>query len=195
MDWEFGGENLDIEELETYGMTTYMNAATSMEEIYQEILDIGKIFGITDRAQAFIDDQKARISAVQEKIEGKDAPKVLIYDSGNDGVFTCSGVNFESLLIEMAGGENIFKDLTQKAWITVNYEEVLAREPDVIVIHDYDSPSIEEKIAEIKGNGVLAQLDCVKKERFVIIDLESVLPGNRMAYTIEKLSNGFYPDL
>ena len=35
--------------------------------------------------------------------------------------------------------------------VTVSYEEVLARNPDVILIHDYDSPSVEEKIAEIKG--------------------------------------------
>ncbi|ROR25302.1 iron complex transport system substrate-binding protein [Mobilisporobacter senegalensis] len=195
LDWEFGGDSLNTDELETYGISTYMNSATSMEEIYQEILDIGQIFGVTDKAQAYVEDQKARISAVQEKIEGKEAPKVLIYDSGNDGVFTCSGVNFESLLIGMAGGENLFGDLTEKAWITVSYEEVLAREPDVIVIHDYDSPSVEEKIAEIKGNDMFAQLDCVKNERFVTIELESVLPGNRMAYTVEKLAKGFYPDL
>ena len=119
---------------------------------------------------------------------------MLVYDSGNDGVFTCSGTNFESLLIEKAGGKNIFSDLTEKQWVTVSYEEVIKRNPDVIVIHDYDSPSVKEKIAEIKANKVLSQLDCVKNERFVIIDLESVLPGNRMAYSVEKLSKGFFPD-
>mgnify|MGYP001944307085 FL=1 len=195
LDWEFGGDSLDPLELETYGMTTYMNKATSMEEIYQEILDIGKIFGITDKAKAYVEDQKSRISTVQEKIAEKEPLKVLIYDSGNDGVFTCSGENFESLLIQMAGGENIFHDINEKDWITVSYEEVLAREPDIIVIHDYDKPSLEEKIAEIKNNDILAKLDCVKKERFATITLESVLPGNRMAYTVEKLSQEFYPDL
>ena len=64
----------------------------------------------------------------------------------------------------------------------------------MILIHDYDSPSVEEKIAEIKANKVLSQLDCVKNERFVIIDLESVLPGNRMAYAVELLAKGLYPN-
>lgn len=194
IDWEFGGDGLNIEELAGYGMTVYMNAATTLEQQYQEILDIGKIFGVEDKAEAFVNDQKARIKAVEDKINGLEAPKVLVYDSGNNGVFTCSGVNFESLLVSMAGGENVFGDLTEKAWITVSYEEVLARDPDVILIHDYDSPSVEEKIAEIKANDTLSQLDCVKNERFVIIELESVLPGNRMAYTVEKLAEGFYPD-
>lgn len=195
LDWEFGGDGLDTGELESYGMTTYMNSASSVEEIYQEILDIGRIFDITDRAKAFVKDQKDRISAVEEKTAGEKALKVLVYDSGNDGVFTCSGINFESLLIKMAGGENVFGDLNEKEWITVSYEEVLAREPDVIIIHDYDKPSVQEKIAEIKSNDVLASLDCVKNDRFVMIGLESVLPGDRMAYTVEKLAKGFYPDL
>ncbi len=195
IDWEFGGNGLDINELSGYGMTTYMNSAATLEQQYQEILDIGRIFGITDKAEAFVEDQKARIKAVEDKVKGTDAAKVLVYDGSNNGVFTCTGINFESLLIGMAGGQNLFGDLKDKAWVTVSYEEILAREPDIIVIHDYDAPSVEEKIAEIKANDILAQLDCVKNERFVIIELESVLPGNRMAYAVEKLARGFYPDL
>lgn len=194
IDWEFGESNLDVAELESYGMNVYMNSATTVEEQYQEIIDIGKIFGIEETAQSYVADQKSRISAMGDKVKDLDKPNVLVYDSGNDGVFTCSGINFESQLISLAGGKNIFDDLKDKQWVTVSYEEVLKRKPDVIVIHDYDSPSVEEKIAEIKANKVLSQLDCVKNERFVVIDLESVLPGNRIAYTVEKLSKGFFPD-
>lgn len=194
LDWEFGGDGLNADELAGYGMATYINSATTVEQEYQEILDIGKIFGIEDKAKAYVEDQKARIKAVQDKVAGQKAPKVLIYDSGNNGVFTCSGINFESLLVGMAGGENMFADQKDKAWVTVSYEEVLARVPDIILIHDYDSPSVEEKIAEIKANDTLSKLDCVKNERFAVIELESVLPGNRMAYTVEKLAKAFYPD-
>lgn len=75
------------------------------------------------------------------------------------------------------------------------YEEVLARNPDLILIHDYDSPSVEEKIAEIKSNPTLSKLDCVKKEAFASITLESVLPGNRMAYAVESMAAAFFPNL
>jgi iron complex transport system substrate-binding protein len=195
IDWEFGGNGLDVEELAGYGITVYMNAAQTLEQTYQEIRDIGKIFGIEARAEAYIADQQTRIKAVQDKITGQAPVSVLVYDSGNDGVFTCSGSNFETLLIGQAGGRNIFDHLTEKAWITVSYEEVLARNPQVIIIHDYDSPSVEVKMAEIQGNAMLAQLDAVKNSRFVIIELESVLPGNRLAYTVEKLAKGLYPAL
>ncbi|XCP85259.1 ABC transporter substrate-binding protein [Roseburia hominis] len=194
LDWEFGDSALDIEELESYGMTVYMNAAVTLEEQYQEILDIGRIFGIEETAEAYVEEQKTRIQAAKERAKGKEPVRVLVYDSGNNGVFTCSGINFESLLIELAGGKNMFDDLEEKQWVTVSYEEVLARDPDLILIHDYDSPSVEEKIAEIKANDTLSQLDCVKEERFAVIPLESVLAGDRMADTVERLSEAFYPE-
>ena len=195
LDWEVGDEGLNLEEAEGYGIKAYINSATTLDQQYKEIMDIGAIFDIEETAQAFVDDQKARIAAVGEKLADQEPVKVLVYDSGNDGVFTCSGINFESLLVELAGGKNIFDDLNERQWITVSYEEVLARDPDVILIHDYDSPSVEEKIAEIKANPTLSQMDCVKNERFAIITLESVLPGNRMAYAVESMAADFYPEI
>ncbi|MDR1576214.1 MAG: ABC transporter substrate-binding protein [Treponema sp.] len=195
IDWEFGGDGLDIDELAGYGMTVYMDAAQTLEQTYQEINDIGKIFGVEDRAATFVAGQKARIASVKQKLEGRAPVKVLVYDSGNDGVFTCSGANFETLLINESGGKNVFDDLREKAWVTVSYEEVLKRSPEAIIIHDYDSPSVEAKLAEIKANDTLSQLDAVRNNRFVIIELESVLPGDRLAYTVEKLAKGLPPEI
>mgnify|MGYP004547546447 CR=1 FL=1 len=99
IDWEIGDTGCNIEEAEKNGMQVYVNSATTLEEQYEEILDLGKIFGIESRAEEFVAEQKARIQAVQDKIAGQQPLKVLVYDSGNDGVFTCSGTNFESLLV------------------------------------------------------------------------------------------------
>ena len=194
LDWEISDQGCNLEEAAQYGITVYVNTAANLEEQYQEILDMGKIFGVEEKAKEFVEDQKSRIQAVQDSLEGKEPVEVLVYDSGKDGVFTCSGSNFESLLIGLAGGHNIFDDLSDQQWVTVSFEEVLARNPDVILIHDYDSPSVEEKIAEIKSNPTLAQLDCVKNERFATITLESVLPGNRMAYAVEQMAEDFYKE-
>ena len=195
IDWEFGQEALDVKELSTFGITTYMNAASTMEEMYQEIMDIGKIFQIEEVAAAFIENQKSRIEQITKTVATQAPIKVLVYDSGGNGVFTCSGSNFETLLIEKAGGKNIFDDLQEAQWVTVSSEEILHRQPDVILIHDYDTPSLAEKIKEIKADPALSQLACVKAERFISIPLESVLPGDRMAYTVEHLAKGFYPSL
>lgn len=195
VDWPYGSEGLDVAELKEYGINVYMNSATTFEQIYQEITDLGKIFSIEDKAAAFIADQKDRIAAVEKKVVGQEPLKVLVYDFGGEGVYTCSGTNFETLLIKKAGGKNIFDDITDKQWTMVSYEEILKRNPDVIVIHDYDVPSLEEKIKNIKNDPGLSKLECVKNERFIPIALESVLPGDRIAYAVELLATGFYPDL
>lgn len=195
IDWALEWDGANIEELQKNGMDVYVNSATTLEQIYQEISDLGKIFRVEDEASAFIAEQKERIAAVENKIAGREPLKVLVYDYGGEGVFTCSGTNFETKLIEKAGGKNIFDDMKEKQWMMVSYEEILKRDPDVIVIHDYDVPSLEEKIKQIKAEPGLSQLECVKNERFVPIALESVFPGDRMAYSVELLAKGFYPDL
>lgn len=195
IDWEFGGGGLDIKELEENGMTVLVEKAADFDEIYDEIRALGKIFKVEERAEKFIEEQRRRIAAVQEKTAAREPLRVLVYDSGGSGIFTCGGGNFESLLIACAGGKNIFSDLTGRQWTTVSYEEALERDPQAIVIHDYDAPSVEEKIAEIKSNGALAQLECVRENRFVTITLESVLPGARMAYAVEQLAAGLHPEL
>ncbi len=195
IDWEISDTGCNIDEAGEYGMNVYVNSAATLEQQYQEILDIGKIFGVEDAAESFVADQRARIEAVQTAVAGGEPVDVLVYDSGSNGVFTCSGSNFETLLIELAGGHNIFDDLTDQQWVTVSYEEVLARDPDIILIHDYDSPSVEAKIAEIKSDPTLSQLECVQNSRFAAITLESVLPGDRMAYAVESMAAAFYPEV
>lgn len=189
--WEFGSEGLDKEEMAKYGITVYENAAKSFDEQYKEINDIGKIFGVEEVAEAFIEDQKIRIEKITLAVDTMVKKRVLVYDSGEKGIFTSSGSNFESLLIEKAGGENIFSDITEKEWITVSSEEVLARNPEIIIVHDYDSPSVEFKIEQIRKDPVLSQTDAVKNDRIFAISLESALPGPRMADTVETFYREF----
>lgn len=190
--WEFGSGGLDKTEMTQYGITVYENAAKTFDEQYKEISDIGKIFGVEKVADAFIEEQKTRIGKINIAVNKTIKRRVLVYDSGEKGVFTSSGSNFESLLIEQAGGENIFSEITEKEWITVSIEEILARNPEIIIVHDYDSPSVEYKIEQIKKDPILSQTDAVKNDRIFAISLESVLPGPRMADTVETFYREFH---
>ena len=193
IDWVFEGD-FTIEALEENGVKVYSNSASTVDEVYQEIRDMGKIFAVEDRAEAFIADQQSRIEAATAAIEGQDTLKVFCYDCDTgDGIYTAGGPNIETELIEMSGGENVFKDL-EKAWIGVSLEEILEAQPDVIVIHDYDEPVAADKIAAIKADPILSQLQCVKDERFVILPLEDAFPGSRTADAVETLTQGFFPD-
>ena len=85
----------------------------------------------------------------------------------------------------------MFDDLTDKDWVTVSEEEVLARDPEVIIVHDYDQPPVAEKIEQIKNDEVLSKTTAVKENNIATIPLESVLPGPRMAETIETFQQAF----
>lgn len=190
IDWEFGSEGLSMDELAENGITVYQNSAKTIDQVYQEITDIGTIFEVEEQAASFVQEQKDRLQTVADKTS-KDPVKVLVYDSGDSGIFTASGSNYESRLIEAAGGMNIFEDQTEKDWITVSSEEVLERQPEVILVHDYDQPALDDKIAAIKADPALSQLDAVKNNRIVSMSLENALPGPRLAETVELLSEGF----
>ncbi len=192
IEWEISDVGCDIDEAKSYDGEVYVNKAKTFEEQYKEIEDLGKIFEVEDVAQNFIVDQKSRIDEVAKKIDGVEPVSVLVYDSDDYGVFTATGSNFETYLIEASGGKNIFDDINDKQWTTVSYEDILQRNPDVMLIHDYDTLTFEEKIEQIKANPILRELECVKNERFVKIDLESVLPGGRMANTVEYFYEEFH---
>ncbi len=194
IDWEISDTGCNIDEVNEYGMDVYVNKPTTYEEEYKEIEDIGIIFGISPRAKRFVVDQKIEIEKIENQVKDKEVLDVLVYDSGNNGVFTCSGYNFENELIESAGGKNIFSDIKDQQWITVSYDEILARNPDIILIHEYDNKKADEKIKEIKANPVLKELDCVKNDKFAVISLESVMGGPRMAYAVKSLATSFHPD-
>ena len=193
IDWVFEGD-FTIEALEENGVKVYSNSASSVNEIFQEIRDIGKIFGVETKAEEFIASQQKRIDAATAAVKGKDTVKVFCYDCDTgDGIYTAGGPNIETELIAMAGGDNLFKDL-EKAWVGVSLEEILERQPDVIVIHDYDEPVAADKIAAIKADPILSQLQCVKDERIVVLPLEDAVPGSRTADAVETLAKGFFPD-
>ncbi len=193
IDWVLEGD-FTVEALEGYGITVYVCQATDYEGVWKELRELGEIFGVSDAAEAFVASEQARLDAVAKAIEGRDAQKVFVYDSDTgNGVYTCGKPNIETQFIASAGGENVFASL-DKAWVGVSYEEVLAENPDVIIIHDYEEATYEQNVEALKNDPILSQLDAVRNERFIKLSLESALPGSRTAYSVETIARGIFPD-
>lgn len=68
-------------------------------------------------------------------------------------------------------------------------------DPWCIIIHDYEGSSYDEKVAALKADPQLSQLDCVKNERFVRLSLEDAMPGIRCVSTVEAIAQVLYPDM
>ena len=79
-------------------------------------------------------------------------------------------------------------------WATVSWEEVVERAPEVIVINDYGSTSLEEKIEELKENPALADVPAIRDGRITSVTLCESFASSMTGDTIEKFARSFHPD-
>ncbi len=168
--WNYGmkvGGEVTPETLEPLGIKTYEltescifvgpKAKSSMEDMYNDILNLGAIFGVEDKAKALVEGYKAKLAEVTAKVDHTNPLRVFVYDSGEDTPFTAGKYAMPTALIEAAGGVNIMDDL-DKSWATVAWEPVVERNPQVVVIVNYGDVTAEQKIAFMKATRLLRAL-------------------------------------
>lgn len=181
-----------------YGITSLSSIegyklGADVEDVYQDFYNLGRIFNIEDKAEEVVNGMKEKIADVEKKIEGTETARVFVFDAlFEDGPYTC-GNNFTTQLIRHAGGENIFADM-DKTWATVSWESVVEKDPEVIVINDYGSTTLEEKIAQLKENPVLAEVSAIKNDRIISVHLCEVFASSMTADTIVKFAEAFHPE-
>ncbi len=201
--WNYGmtvGGEVTPESLQPLGIKTYeltescifvgAKAKSSMDDMYNDILNLGLIFGVGDKAKTLVVEYKARLVEITTGVDHANPLRVFVYDSGEDTPFTAGKYAMPTALIEAAGGVNIMDDL-DKSWASVAWEPVVERNPQVIVIVNYGDVTAEQKIAFMKGNPAFAGIDAVKNDRFVVLDYVEATPGPRNIKAVEKLVAGF----
>lgn len=165
----------------------------SIEDTYEDVMNLGRIFGVEERAEALVDDYRERVADVRSRLPKDREPlRVFVYDSGEQTPLTAAGEAMPNALISLAGGENIFGDV-EDSWATVGWEEVVERDPEFIVIVDYGEPSAEGKISFLKSNPALADVEAIREENFVVLSYAEATPGVRNAAAVEKLARAFHP--
>ncbi|MEM8630550.1 MAG: ABC transporter substrate-binding protein [Pseudomonadota bacterium] len=203
--WNYGmkvGGEVTPETLEPFGIKVYEltescihigeKAKVSMDDMYNDLRNLGRIFGVEDRAETLIEGYKADLAAFSDGLEKADAPlRVFVYDSGEDTPFTAGRYAMPTAMIEAAGGQNIMDDF-EKSWATVTWEAVVERNPEVIVIVNYGDVTAEQKRDFMMSNPAFADLDAVKNDRFVVLEYVEATPGPRNINAIKKLADGFW---
>ncbi|HED7207490.1 TPA: ABC transporter substrate-binding protein [Campylobacter jejuni] len=128
-----------------------------------------EILGQEEKALELVDFYKSRISVIQERIKSASLPKPKIYiEFGNKGPQENSftfGNDMWGALIELAGGENIAKNLVKK-WGVINPELVLKANPDVIIITGRESDLEKNKEAMVMDFNIEENEALKRLERF-----------------------------
>lgn len=187
-------EELQDLKIDTYLQSSSVKVAPTIDDVYTDIRNIAKIFRVEERGEELISHINRDIDEISEKIPKIEKPlDVLVFDSGETEVYTATQ-NFMNTLITMAGAKNIFGDIEDN-WATVSKEDVVERSPEVIVVIDYGSTTVEEKIEFLKTDPALSQTPAVQNERFVVLPLSAASEGVRIAEALEILVKGFYPEV
>ncbi|MDP1513330.1 ABC transporter substrate-binding protein [Paenibacillus sp. CMAA1739] len=186
------------EELAQQGVQTYVQESSNkpgpiLEDVYRDILNIGRIFRVEKRAEQLVNDMRAQVQSIQTQIGTVErAPKVFVYDSGEDKPFTAAN-NYLTSLIKSVKAKNIFDDI-DKSFTEVSWEEVVNRNPDVIVILDYGDTSLADKEKLLLSKPALAGVEAIKNKRFVVLPLSAAAEGVRAPIALKTLAAGLYPD-
>ena len=202
--WNYGmkvGGEVTPDTLQPFGIKVYEltescthvmdKPAAGMDEMYGDILNLGKIFGVSDRAEALVANYRAELDGILAGLAAlQHAPRVFVYDSGEDTPFTAGRYAMPNALIEAAGGTNIMNDF-EKSWSTIGWEAVIERDPEVIVIVNYGDVTAEQKRAFMMENPAFASIDAIRNDRFVVLEYVEATPGPRNIGAVRKLAEAF----
>ncbi|MBD9590094.1 ABC transporter substrate-binding protein [Pseudomonas sp. PDM03] len=201
--WDYGmrvGGDLTPQTLQPLGINVYeltescafvmKRPPASLEDTYNDLRNLGKIFDVQDRANALIADMQAQVAEVRKDLP-TDKPRVFLYDSGEDRAMTSGRLGMPQALIDAAGGRNILDDV-EASWTRVNWENVVERNPQVIVIVDYGEVTAEQKTQFLLDNKALQSVDAIKNQRFIVIPYVQATPGIDNVLAVETLAKGFH---
>ncbi|WP_375538217.1 ABC transporter substrate-binding protein [Pseudomonas rhodesiae] len=202
--WNYGmrlGGDVTPESLAPLGIQTYEltescaqimpRAQATLNDVYNDLYNLGKIFDVQGQADALVQDMQNRVAAAEEKIANAPRVKVFLYDSGEDRPMTSGRLAMPQALISAAGGRNVMGDV-EASWTYVNWESVVAANPQVIVIVDYGEVSAAQKQKFLENNPALQSIDAVRNRRFVVLPYVAVTPGIQNVKAIEVMAAAFH---
>jgi len=126
-----GMHNFLIESLNQYKIPYYLSNPSTVKDIENEVLEIGKITGHSQHAKSVVDKMEKELKEVQKKTS-KEPPKVY-YEVWNAPYISVGNSSFINDVIKLAGGKNIFDDISD-AYPIVSEESIISRNPDIILI-------------------------------------------------------------
>lgn len=132
---------------------------------------VGKITNTIGRSDALNNSIDTFLADNKAKLAGESTP--LVYLAGNSSVLSTAGSKmYQNTLLSNAGGKNAASELTDTYWANVSYEQLLAWNPDYIIIAADATYSVDD----VLNDANLADCNAIKNKKVV------KLPGDIEAW-------------
>ena len=162
-----------------------------LDALYDDLTNLGTIFGVRDRAAALIRDYRAEVArAAAGAPPGDRRARVFLFDSADPTPFTSGRTAGPDEIIEKAGGVNTFHGLDD-SWTSVSWEAAAQADPQVIVIVDYGtgpSNTVQAKIDALRAQPLMAGTTAVREGNFVSFPYAALVESPRNPATITALA-------
>ena len=111
---------------------------------------LGRATNTSGRAEALLAFAAAQEARLDEALAGlADADRPVVYLAGNSDFLRTAGEGmYQADLLRMAGAKNAAAGLTDSYWADVSYEQVLAWDPDVILLASDADYTVEEVLSD-----------------------------------------------
>lgn len=165
----------------------------TLQNEYDDILNMGKIFDVEDKANDIVNEMKAEIQKAKDFVKGKETVKSVILEVQKDGVYRIYGE-------DSIGGDiakEVGADLVAKSNGKIGNEDLIKLNPDVIFTVYYGKQiERDSAVNSILDNPALSSVSAIKSKRVNPVMLSEVYSsGIRTLDGIKTISKGLYPEL
>lgn len=152
-------------------------ALNDFDYLFTDTTELGKVFGIEDRAKSVIADYRKRLAEIAETVKGKKSVRMWTY-AGEKTPLVTGASSVPNAIMTQAGVKNVFGERSE-AYSEVSFEEVVKRDPEVIWIMPDSGASIgfideaEGILKAIMADKRLKDVTAVKNRAFVTISFNA----------------------
>ncbi|MFT4243145.1 MAG: ABC transporter substrate-binding protein [Acidovorax sp.] len=166
----------------------------ALEDAFADMDNVARIFGVQQQAAPRIQQLREGLATLRKEMRGNThQPKVFVFDSGEKSPTTVGRYGMPQAMMEAAGARNIFDDIASN-WPKGNWEDVVLRDPEWIVIIDYGTPSAQGKIDFLLQKKELQTVAAIREKRFFVMTYAEATPGPRNVETAQRLAAALHPD-
>lgn len=186
-----GADQPLIGQLDAAGIAVYGAGSQSLEDQERHTRQIGRLLGVEARADSLLAHLDSSFAALAAALAGVPVVSAL-YVAWHDPPMTTGPGTFVDSIMSVAGGRNIFDDATSD-WPQVNMEEIVSRDPDVLIL-PVPVTGDSGAIAWVHQTPGWRDLRAVRTGRVLLVDSELFSrPGPRIIDAANQLAELLHP--
>jgi len=176
--------------------TITIDSNTSIDDIQNSILEIGRMLGKQDEAHRLSEEIKNSLNEIRSETKNTPDKKVLLVVGRNPGrledIYVIGKNNYINELISLAGGTNVVE--SDRLALKITIEAILSYSPDVIIEVNHQKNKDTDDIVKI-WNGLKETQAVKNQEVHVVFSNELLRPSQRIIEGARILSRILHPEL